>query len=399
MENYLVSIVIPTKNRYATLFPLVESLKKICLGNQELELVIHDNSEDNNDAIVFFESINCPNIKYVHSAEWLSVGDNSDKAILLSSGEFVSFIGDDDAIVPEIIEIARWMKKYNIDSCGCDYSLYRWPTALIKGNNSFEYKASNEIYREIDCKKKVKNIMKNGIQSKKDLPGVYHGLVKRAILDKIFEKTGTFFPGPSPDMANAFALSMFVHRHVMINIPFIIDGYSKASTGYLTEAKKHIGKLEDQPFLPKDTIEKWTEVIPKIWLPNTIWPESAIQALKRCGKIDIVNDFNYTAMYIKISAIYPQCKSICKEYQKKYTTAGKYILTYLMVILKYFKNRLMNYKEIFSKYAVFIKKEMSISEAITMSSNIIRKKNMIEILEKFIERKRQDRRMNEEFKC
>ena len=42
---------------------------------------------------------------------------------------------------------------------------------------------------------------------------------------------------------------------------------------------------------------------------------------------------------------------------------------------------------------------MSISEAITMSSNIIRKKNMIEVLEKFIERKRQDRRMNEEFKC
>ena len=223
MENYLVSIVIPTKNRYATLFPLVESLKKICLGNQELELVVHDNSEDNNDAIVFFESINCPNIKYVHSAEWLSVGDNSDKAILLSSGEFVSFIGDDDAIVPEIIDIARWMKKYNIDSCGCNYSLYRWPTALIKGNNSFEYKASNEVYREIDCKKKVKNIMKNGIQSKKDLPGVYHGLVKRAILDKIFEKTGTFFPGPSPDMANAFALSMFVHRHVMIKIHFIID--------------------------------------------------------------------------------------------------------------------------------------------------------------------------------
>ena len=91
--------------------------------------------------------------------------------------------------------------------------------------------------------------------------------------------------------------------------------------------------------------------------------------------------------------------NIIKEYQKKYTTAGKYILTYLMVILKYFKNRLMNYKEIFSKHTIFVKKEMSISEAITMSSNIIRKKNMIEVLEKFIERKRQDRRMNEEFKC
>ena len=59
----------------------------------------------------------------------------------------------------------------------------------------------------------------------------------------------------------------------------------------------------------------------------------------------------------------------------------------------------MNYKEIFSKHTIFVKKEMSISEAITMSSNIIRKKNMIEVLEKFIERKRQDRRMNEEFKC
>lgn len=387
MGNYLVSVVIPTKNRYSTLFPLVEVLKKLCEEHRELEVVIHDNSDENDKAISFFSKVACSNIKYFYSSEWLSVGDNSDKAILCSSGDFVSFIGDDDAFVPEILDVARWMKEKEIDSCGCEYSLYRWPAALLKGKNSFEYKSMIDIYEEIDCAKEIKRIMKNGIQSKNKLPGVYHGLVRRTVLDNVYKKTGTFFPGPSPDMANAFALSLFVKKHIMINVPFIVDGYSKASTGHLTEAKTHIGRLEDQQFLPKDTVEKWTNVIPKIWLPNTIWPESAIQALKRCGREELVNDFNYNAMYVKISVLYPQCKELCEKYIKKYSSIPIYIATIGRVALEYVMNKVIRLKKSKGIINVKINDPMTIEEAIINTSNIIRNNNMLCALSSVVEEK------------
>lgn len=382
MGNYLVSVVIPTKNRYATLFPLMETLKKICIEHSELEIIVHDNSDDNNEAISFFRDLNCGNIKYAYCSDWLSVGDNSDRAILLSSGEYVSFIGDDDAIVPEIIKVACWMKNNNIDSCGCDYSLYRWPAALLNGNNSFEYKTSNGICREIDCIDEIKSIMQNGIQAKKNLPGVYHGLVKRSTLNLIFEKAGTFFPGPSPDMANAFALSLLVKKHVVTSIPFVVDGYSKESTGHLTEVKAHIGRLEDQLFLPKDTVDNWTELIPKIWLPNTIWPESAIQALKRCGGKEYIKYFNYAAMYVKIVVLYPQCRPVINEYRKKYVSITKYAYAYLVVAKKFLMNKIRDHRENFSTNSVIEKEPITISDAIAMTSSIICGNKMIKALGK-----------------
>lgn len=386
MEEYLVSIVIPTKNRYSTLFELVRTLKKICDTYEELEVIIHDNSDDNSKAIKFFEKIYNNNIKYYYYKEWLSVGDNSDRAILASHGKYVCFIGDDDAVVEQIVQIAYLMKEFHIDSCGCDYSLYRWPQALSGDNNSFEYLESGKILREPDLKKELNYIFQNGIQSKKNLPGVYHGLVSRESLDLVYQKAGTFFPGPSPDMANSIALALFCKRHIMTCIPFVVDGYSKASTGHLTEMKKHIGKLENQDFLPRDTIENWTKEIPKIWLPNTIWPESAIQAVKKCGKGKYISKFNYTAMYIKIGIIYPECKKICKEYMKKYSNTYKKFITYVIVITSFLKHRIQRSKTL--KYSFFKKEAIPIEEAIRVTRDIIEHRNYIYYFERALKSKK-----------
>lgn len=368
---YLLSIVIPTKNRYETLIPLLEVISQY--ASNELELVIQDNSDNNSLFLKYLKGKENPNIKYKYTKEWLSVGENCDKAILSSSGEYVSFIGDDDAFAPQIIQIARIMKEKKVDSCNCDYVLYRWPTALGKNRNSYEYKTSFEITEFCDLKKKLKNTMSEGIQNKKGFPGVYHGIVRREILDKVFKTTGSFFPGPSPDMANAFSLALFIKKHINTSIPFIIDGYSKASTGHLTEEKKHVGMLEEQPFLPKDTVENWTKQLPQIWLPNTIWPESAIQALKRCGRTDMLKNINFNAVYIKISVMYPEYKSICRELSQKYSSNFNYLKTYLIIGIKYVCNKIRLGKV----KGKFIKNEITIKEAIMKTSAIIDDNDMI----------------------
>ena len=367
MDNILVSVVIPTKNRYNTLFPLINAIKDICELHKDLEIIVQDNSDDNTEAKVFFEQLNLSNLKYYYESNWVSVGGNSDLAILHSNGEFVSFIGDDDAFTEQIIEVAAFMKKYNYEACNCNYAMYRWPLALINKKYSLEYMNYGHILRFLDGEEELRKAMHHGMQTKKYMPGVYHGLVKRSCLDEIYKKTGTFFPGPSPDMANSVA--------------FIIDGYSKASTGHLTETKKHIGKLEEQPFLPKDTIEKWTEYIPKIWLPNTIWPESAIQALKRMNREDLVSEFNHTVMYVKISKIYPQCRELCIVYAKKYSNIFRYVLACCNVILTFIKNRLLEQiKRLMSNGNFNISEKLDVRDAILITSEYIERNNMIKRL-------------------
>lgn len=49
--GYLLSVVIPTKNRYETLIPLIRVLAK--WDDADLEIVIEDNSDDNNEFISF----------------------------------------------------------------------------------------------------------------------------------------------------------------------------------------------------------------------------------------------------------------------------------------------------------------------------------------------------------
>lgn len=372
MYKKLISVVIPTKNRYNTLFSLIKAIEPICKSHGDLEVIVQDNSDDNKKAVDFFGNLKESNIKYFYESKWLSVGDNSDLAIMHSCGEYVSFIGDDDAFTESIIEIASYMKRNDIDACGCDYSLYRWPAALMSGKYSLEYTSHGAILRYPNVHKEMNNIMKNGIQSKKNLPCVYHGLIKRSVLDIVYRKTGTYFPGPSPDMANSFALSVIVNKYVVTTIPFIIDGYSKASTGHLSEIKAHIGKLEDMTFLPKDTVQNWSEIIPRIWLPNTIWPESALQALKRMGRDDLLKQFNHTAMYIKIGKFYPQCKELCSQYIDRYSGRFNYLLTYLFVACVYIRNRLFDYiGKRRCRIATRIETELTIREAIESTTDII----------------------------
>ena len=381
MSNPIVSIVIPTKNRYDTLFPLVRAIEKICEKHSDIEVIVQDNSDDNSKALVFFSELQSKNIRYYYEGGWLSVGDNSDLAILHSTGEFVSFIGDDDAFTEHILDVAKIMKDKEIDACGCDYALYRWPAAMIKKKKSLAYYSNGSIVRCPLIFKELKRIMHNGIQTRRNLPGVYHGLIKREKLFEIYMKTGTFFPGPSPDMANSFALSLIVKKYIMTSVPFIIDGYSKASTGHLTEVKKHIGTLDEQSFLPRDTVEKWSDKIPKIWLPNTIWPESALQALNRMNRKDLEKLFNNTAMYIKIENMYPQCKSLCEEYIDRYSGKINLIKTYIEVGITYMVNRIKKMIErIISKYKKEFEKEINIEEAIQVVSSFIEDKHLLEEL-------------------
>jgi len=299
----LLSIVIPTKDRYTTLFPVVDMILSFDL-NAELEIVIQDNSENNAYALKFIEArIASKNLKYFHEVKPLSVIANSDKAVSNSSGEYVCFIGDDDGVMPNIVEVTKWMKENGFSALKSYKPDYYWPgqkSNYLDGFTSgvLNYSKWNSgSFEVISTGKALKITLSKGGNNIHFLPCLYHGIVERRILDVIFEKTGTFFPGPSPDMANAVALSQVIDSYVYVNYPICITGKSTKSGGGAGVLHKHISRIADAKHLPPDTADNWDSRIPKYWTGPTIWAESVLKALESFGNRRAIMKLNFTYLY------------------------------------------------------------------------------------------------------
>lgn len=299
----LLSIVIPTKDRYSTLFPVVDMILSFDL-NADLEIIIQDNSENNADALEFIGArVASRNLKYFHEAMPFSVIANSDKAVLNSGGEYVCFIGDDDGVMPNIVNVTKWMKEKEFKALKSNKPVYYWPgqksnylDGSLSGVLSYE-KWKSRTFEVISTKKALKITLSKGGNNIQLLPCLYHGIVERRVLDVIFEKTGTFFPGPSPDMANAVALSQVIDSCVYVNYPVCISGKSIKSTGGSGVLHKHVSRIEDVRHLPSDTADNWDSRIPKYWTGPTIWAESVLKALESFENKGAIQEFNFIYLY------------------------------------------------------------------------------------------------------
>ncbi|HFP9950180.1 TPA: hypothetical protein ACHOT6_005193, partial [Escherichia coli] len=94
------------------------------------------------------------------------------------------------------------------------------------------------------------------------LPRIYYGLVCRESLDHVFNLTGQYFPGPSPDMANAASLSLVIKSFYYLNFPVFIAGSSSKSAAGLGLKRKHLGAISEIKHLPMNTMAEWNKNIP-----------------------------------------------------------------------------------------------------------------------------------------
>jgi hypothetical protein len=98
------SIVMPTRN-HAQLLPcaLQSALQQ---GFDDYEIVVSDNcSTDNTEELI--RSFNSSRIRYVRTERPLSMAKNFEYGLSLASGRYVTFLPDDDAFCPNLLEAAE----------------------------------------------------------------------------------------------------------------------------------------------------------------------------------------------------------------------------------------------------------------------------------------------------
>lgn len=321
-EGKLLSIVIPTKNRYTYLFSFIE----LCatFSNRDFELVIQDNSDDNREILEYLSKGAYDFVAYHYDPSPLSMSENSELAVQHAQGRYICFMGDDDLLSEKLVDFVAYMEQKNIDSAIFQLAQYNWPGVVHKAHrfpNLVIYAFDGQM-RRINVQREYRRLLRTGAVSLEHMPQLYHGVVRRTVLDQVYAACGTCFPGPSPDMAVSVALSQLVKKHVRFVVPLISSGASPKSSAGLGARHMHKGDLKSVSFLPKDIEEKWDERIPRVWTGPTIYAQSAFEALKATGREKDIDRFNFAYFLAFFDTFCEDYRELSKAYRKENKVNG-----------------------------------------------------------------------------
>lgn len=293
MAKYLLSIVIPTRNRqiYA-----IESVKQIYnVTDERVQIVVQDNSDDNSLQKKIAEFSDCSRIKYSYTEKRIPGVENYAKGIENSEGEYVLCIGDDDGVLRYVVEVVEWASKNNIKAIKPGIqAMYFWPgvSPKMRNGNLYLYRCSDTISR-VNPQKELEKLVKNGGQGYLDLNLVkaYHGIVRKEFFDDVLEKTGHYCGGLSPDMYFCTALSLIIDEVVCLGIPLSIGGVCKASTSGDSVNKTNFGPLESAPhFIGQEY--GWSSKVPRYYCGETIWADTMLHALAEMKADKYIREFS-----------------------------------------------------------------------------------------------------------
>ena len=285
MISPIVSIVIPTKNRYETLIPLVKGI--LAWNSSNIEILVHDNS-DSPEFLEKFEKdqINDPRLTYIYTDAPLSMSENCSNAIIKAQGTFICFLGDDDGVLESVVKLCIWMERHNVDTANFKKASYVWPDLQSKLNN-IDSKSGTLVIRSISSnlvllnpQHELKAFMKKGLHKNYLGPVPYQGICKRNILIKVYDITESCFPSPTPDFSGLVSAGIFSQKHVYVELPLVFSGQSAKSAGGLGRRGKHVGEIADIKSLPKDSAQTWSKQLPHFWSSITVNGDSAIKTLE-----------------------------------------------------------------------------------------------------------------------
>lgn len=322
MRNFLLSIIIPTKNRsYYCLYAVKQILS---LGLDNVEICVQDNS-DSDELRSEIESLGSTCIVYNYHPGVLSFVDNFSEAVEISNGEYLCMIGDDDGVLPSVLEYTVKARKDNIDAIipALNY-VYFWPSEkdVIKDSSEglLQMSESNYYSRKVNPQKALRRLLSNAIQSytSYDIPRLYHGIVKKSILVDIKRKTGFYFGGLTPDMFMATELALECKRVIRISDSVTISGICPKSGSADSATGRHTGDLMTAPHFRGHASYIWDERIPPFYSVDTIWADTLFHALELSKRGDLIRLFNMPLFDALCLKKYPEYAYVIKEHMKKY---------------------------------------------------------------------------------
>ena len=225
------SIVIPTKNRAYYLKYAIKSV--LSSPRQDIELVVSNNFSSDETSKILSE-INDSRMRVVSPDIALPMAAHYEFAISKARGDWITILGDDDAVMPYIFEsLDKYILNYsNIDIISSARAYYFWEGCeniygdlVVAYSCKFKDKVrstKNDLYKAL-----------LGLRNITDMPQLYTtGIIKKSLYEEIkLKSSGYFYHSIIPDVYSAVAICLARNSYLRIEEPLFWTGTSNKSMG------------------------------------------------------------------------------------------------------------------------------------------------------------------------
>ncbi|MGV8938299.1 MAG: glycosyltransferase family 2 protein [Allorhizobium sp.] len=241
-ETPRLSICVPSRNRQYYFQKTIEGMMRN--PRTDVEFVLADNSDDPsimNDYMV--ELRKDPRVVYLPSVDrTLSMIDNWERTLAASTGDWVTIIGDDDFVDPDVMIVLKKAVAANpeLEAFSWGVGNYTWPhedvaiASVFVPFNSFVVKVPRaeplrRMFGWVDC---------NAVPSSGF--SIYHSAISRPLLEKIKQLFGgSYFDHPVVDYDMAMKVIVTAKHFGFCQRPFSIMGSCPESNSF------SVGRLDD----------------------------------------------------------------------------------------------------------------------------------------------------------
>jgi glycosyltransferase involved in cell wall biosynthesis len=348
--NKKLSILVPTRNRQYYVNELIAYIIE-AFPKGYYEVVITDTSDSNELEPAlrarFQHYIENRTIVYEYRGGSVSLTKNFNRALEIAAGEYVIFIGDDDGVLPRVLEVVDWAIESKVDVVSPRPLLhYFWPdmkARIPKYNVDGVLHISNFSGEciEAEVERNLRICLGNAAQAyyNTSLPKAYHGIVRRQLFENLRAKTGCYFDGLSPDIYSAIALASDSPRTYVLDLPVTIGGICAFSAAGDKSAGGHKGKYESNPLLRGNTDYEWEKSVPAFYSVETVWADTALKALRNTQGGSFGLELNHARLYAKCLLNYPEywreTISALRWIIESRNTGGRGLSMMCMVLLKF----------------------------------------------------------------
>jgi hypothetical protein len=312
--NPLLTVAIPTHQRARYANFAIRAL--LAIEDPRLEVVVSDTSPADDLRRALAEGPIAPlsdgRLRYVRPAAPLDLTGNHNAAIEAATGEYVCLIGDDDTVVADALAVASWAAERDIDAVspiiGANYVWPDFKTRFFGSRHASRLYFARKIRGEatmVDSPSALRKALSRAVQGTDDLPRLYHGIVRRSVIERARAHTGAYFHGTSPDVSGALAVAFFTRRFVSLDYPVTLPGAAGGSNTGRSAMNTHKGRMGSDPLTRIFLQEGWSSGVPRFFSVETVWGHAALATLNRLSPA-LAADFNYARLLATCRVLHPE---------------------------------------------------------------------------------------------
>ena len=224
------TIIIPTRERCDTLAAALKTC--VTQDYDDLEIIVSDNlSQDDTFEVV--RSYRDKRIRYLNTGQRVGMSTNWEFALSHVSEGYVTFIGDDDGLLPGAVpRIAETLDTSGMPSAfAWGRAVYCWPSYPSPSRRNTLFFHTDHRLLKLQAAEWLTQLSLYQCPWA-SLPSVYNSFINLQIINEVKQRgNGRFFNSAIPDVYSAIAIACVIDTYYFSMRPYAVAGLSRHSTG------------------------------------------------------------------------------------------------------------------------------------------------------------------------